>query len=450
MYAHGGKSDVGSCSRTRSSIMTFAAAALLLLFSSLGFSAQDEPADVRFPDANMAPIAGWTGPVFHLSQRYPEAQPPKDAYPWQKIDFRTHAKEYLQAVLAYCVVGNDEVDWDVSKNAVRPWYHTPWLHWGRNGREFIHGLTYERVSQPLELAPSQTSQFQNWAVGVYNAPGGYVIGRVWADANNPNPKAASFPEGTVSVKLLFTQATPAQVPYLVNSKEWQAYIYDSINIPTNPQARRTAATLRLLQVDIAVRDFRSATGWVFGTFAYNGFSGGKTVWDRMIPVGLMWGNDPGVLNNAVKNSGRLKESVINDTDPDLPIEHLGWGGRLNGPVDNTYSSCLSCHGTAQWPATSPIVPPGSIKPDSPEWMRWFRNIKAGEPFDAGSQSLDFSLQLSSGIQNFCDWNRTAVTRGGAPASDAGLKDVCKPPRVHGMDASGLLRLYPVSRGPEDQ
>lgn len=425
--------------------------ALLLLFAfpTSTYSAPDHSVGGRFPDANMAPIANWTGPVFHLSQDYPQTPPAAESYPWQTIDFRTHSNDYLRAVLKYGVEGNDEVDWDVRKNSVRPWYHAPWLHWGRNGREFIHGLTYERVSQPLELAPSQSTQFQNWAVGMYNAPGGYVIGKVWADADAPNPKAASFPEGTVTIKLLLTQATAAQVPYLANSKEWQAYIYDSVNIPTNPQARRTVATLRLLQIDVAVRDARSPTGWIFGTFAYNGFAVGKTVWDRMIPVGLMWGNDPTILNNAVKNPSRLKETVINDTDPDLPIEHLGWGGRLNGPVDNTYSSCISCHGTAQWPATSPIVPPGSVKPDSPGWMRWFRNIKSGEPFDNGSASLDFSLQLSSGITNFCDWSRTVATRGGSSDPDAGLKDVCKPPRVLGLDGGGTLRTYPVSRAPEE-
>jgi hypothetical protein len=32
-------------------------------------------------------------------------------------------------------------------------------------------------------------------------------------------------------------------------------------------------------------------------------------------------------------------------------------------------------------------------------LRWFRNIKAGEAFDTGSTSLDFSLQLGVGIQN---------------------------------------------------
>lgn len=30
---------------------------------------------------------------------------------------------------------------------------------------------------------------------------------------------------------------------------------------------------------------------------------------------------------------------------------------------------------------------------------WFRNLRVGEAFTSGSQSLDFSLQLGVGIQN---------------------------------------------------
>jgi len=94
-------------------------------------------------------------------------------------------------------------------------------------------------------------------------------------------------------------------------------------------------------------------------------------------------------------------------------------------------------------------------------MRWFRNIKAGEPFDIGSQSLDFSLQLSVGIQNFCDWSRTVATLGGAPDSGIGIQDVCQSPRargtgseraaftVHGLDRDITLPVYPISRSPED-
>ena len=171
-----------------------------------------------FPDARDTAPQGWTGPIFKLRQDYPEKLPVTEDYPWKRYDFKAQWKEYLQAVLRYCYEGNLDVDWDLSKNTVRNWYHAPWMHWGRSGREFVHGLTHERVSQPGELAQTQTGMFQNWAVGMYNAPGGFILGQVWSDHNNPNPKAARFPDGTVSCKLLFTQATVDQVPYLKNSK----------------------------------------------------------------------------------------------------------------------------------------------------------------------------------------------------------------------------------------
>ncbi len=68
----------------------------------------------------------------------------------------------------------------------------------------------------------------------------------------------------------------------------------------------------------------------------------------MVPVGLMWGNDP-TLNQAAFDSGkRATESVImTDKVQGHPLK-LGWLRRLNGPVDNPISSCLSCHSTAQF------------------------------------------------------------------------------------------------------
>jgi hypothetical protein len=413
---------------------------LALLCIGVGMQSTLVKADQRFPDSNMAPTAGWTGHVFQLSQDYPIALR-QENYPWASIDFKKQPETYMTAILKYGVEGNDEVDWDVQKNKLRNWYHVPWLHWGRNGREFVHGLTYERVSQPLELAPTQTSTFQNWAVGIYNSPGGYAIGKVWKDPSKPDPSQAKFPEGSMSIKLLFTQANPTQVPYLVKSKEWQAYIYNAINIPTNPQEKRSITVLRLLQIDVAVKDSRSPTGWVLGTFAYNGFAPGATVWDRMIPVGLAWGSDPTVVHNGIKRPDALKEQWINSSQW-VPIEHLGWGGRLNGPVDNPFSSCMSCHGTAQWPVTSPIVPPSAVIPDSKEWLRWFRDLKPNQAFDDGSQSLDFSLQLASGLQNFGEWQALTATQGGAVNTNTQV--------VNPLLKVKPLPTYPISRAPEEQ
>jgi hypothetical protein len=83
----------------------------------------------------------------------------------------------------------------------------------------------------------------------------------------------------------------------------------------------------------------------------------------------------------------------------VPLK-LGWLGRLNGPVDNPRSACLSCHATAQIESRSPMVPPASVTVDAR--MRWFRNVRAGRPFDSGERSLDYSLQLQEGIKRFRD------------------------------------------------
>jgi len=346
----------------------------------------------QFPNAHDDPPPGWTGPVFTLRQDYPATRPAAEAYPWKAVSFRTQSLEYLRRVLAYAYEGNIAVDWQVERNAVRPWYHAPWLHSGSSGREFVHGLTKERNSAPRELAPTQTTRFQNWAVGMYNAPGGYIVGRVWRNPTAPNVNSVRFPDGTVSVKLLFTEATVAEVPYLARSVEWQAHIHRSLS-----STQREIRTLRLLQIDVAIRDERAnpTGGWVFGTFVYNGDEPGSTPWERMVPVGLMWGNDPTVTPAMVSQGTRLRETVINPAAMSI-IRHLGWAGRLNGPVDNPISSCLSCHGTAQWPPESSVVPSGNDQAR----LRWFRNLRRGEAFDEGARTLDYSLQLFTGIRNF--------------------------------------------------
>ena len=415
---------------------------------------QDQPApnvgdalrlQAAFPDARDRPPTGWTGPVFKLSQEYPQFQPKPEDYPWKVFDYRTQYKEYLAAVLKYSLEGNVETDWDISKNAVRKWYHAPWLHWGRNGREFIHGLTHERVALPEELARTQTGTFQNWAVGMYNAPGGYVVGRVWRDPDNPDPAAAKFPDGTVALKLLFTQAPVSQVPYLKDAKEWDAYIYETTAVPTNPLGKRTVQTLRLLQVDVAVRDTRAndTTGWVFGTFTYNGSLPGNSPWEKLTPIGLMWGNDPKLTMAQLRRGIAPKETVTNAAAA-VPFQHLGWAGRLNGPVDNPSSSCLSCHAVAQWPVAAPLVPPRNVEQDSAQWLEWFRNVKAAEPFTAGAVSLDYSLQLAVGMQNFYEWQELVRTKGGAVNVKSFKTD------GFGLrEGPTFSKTYPLSRSGDD-
>jgi hypothetical protein len=368
-----------------------------------------------FPDAHDPPIPGWSGPVFKLRQDYPATLPAPESYPWKALDPATQPIEYVRSVLAYAYEGNLAVDWQVENNPVRGWYHAPWMHSHDAGREFVHGLTRERDSRAGELHANQATRFQNWAVSVYNPPGGHVIGQVWSDPNAPDPTKAAFADGAVAVKLLFTEATVAEVPYLRDSHEWQAHIHQALNSTT-----RTIRTLRLLQIDVAVRDTRldGTTGWAFGTFVYDADAPGTTPWERMVPVGLQWGNDPGVTPAMVAAGTALQETAINPAVLPLNLK-LGWAGRLNGPVDNPASSCLSCHSTAQVPQGA-MIPPSTAGDQAR--LRWFRNIKAGEPFDPGRQSTDYSLQISVAIRFFNEAQAAPDASPGARAVPSGDPD----------------------------
>lgn len=357
--------------------------------------------------ASTVPLpANWGGHVFRMSQDYPATEQPDDAMPWLAFDPRTAPSDYIRAALDHFYDGNIrsdlETSFDPELNSKRAWFHAPWQNspLDVNGREPIHGLTRERVSRPFELSEAQDLQWNNYAVGFYNAPGGYTIGQVWADHGKPDAsKASSLPDGTVAAKLLFTTAPTTQVPYLAGAPEWDAYVYADPNDPRPTlQSPRAVMKVRLLQIDIAVKDSRvaSTTGWVFGTFVYGGGPGGAAGegWSNVEPVGVMWGNDPGF-----SGSGDLQETWIN---PKVTMPHLGFQGRLNGPVDNKISSCLSCHSTAQIPVGQMVPPTGG----SP--VRWFRNIPSGTPFDEGSQPLDYSLQIMVGLRAFEQANAVAI------------------------------------------
>jgi hypothetical protein len=380
---------------------------------------------VDLPDleTGYGPPPGWDGPVFRLSKAYPSSTPAAEPQPWRKIGVADPVG-YLQALLTYSFEGNldgqsaDPTHFDeqfqVAANPIRKWFHAPWMHVGRHPREFIHGLTDERLSGPAELTPAQPDGIRNFAVGFYNPTGGYTFGQVWTSAVSPDQSKAQFGEGTVTFKLLFTEATEAQVPWLKDAPVWRA------DVPRKSQLAnlKSAKELRLLQVDVAVRDDSSKCGgWIFGTFHYDSGMPNHNPWLRLRPFALTWGNDEG-LTQTQYDSGQARphESWLNPESPlfqyrasgKAPYTVFGWGGRANGPVDNPISSCLSCHSTAQVPAVSGLTPPKGATDDAR--LRWFRNLASGEPFDQGNKSMDFSLQLAAGIKNYKDNNASKATR----------------------------------------
>lgn len=420
----------------------------------------------RFPDFGYAPPSTYKGPLFQLSQDYPQ-QPPSGPLPafFQKLpkplsnNFEAW-RGYADAVKAYCLEGNVESDWYVQNNKVRRWYHAPWQHYGPLGREGVHGLTKEAQIQVKQLAPTQLTTGQTFAVGIYNDVGAYTFGQVWKDPQNPDPsfttKPNTFRDGTVVCKALFADVDLSQVPFLQNPVLWNAWVTNSFK-----SADRAFKQVALIQMDFAVRDSRvPGTGWIFGTFQYNGAVSGKPGWQNLVPVGVMFGNDPQNTGDDYTNkqptqtriNPRILQSAINANVKELPPTHLGWNGRLNGPVDNPISSCMSCHMTAESPQLSPMNPTfqaaDKVPPvGSKEWMRWFQNIPAGQPFDAAAKSTDYSLQLAGGIANFYDWK---CTQDGVFVSGGNLCEQSKTSLKLMRSTTPPPTVYPVERGVSNQ
>lgn len=402
----------------------------------------------RFADYVDLIPADYSGSRFQLSQDYPQhPTKPAGGFPWDPVDFRSEAGavDYLMKVRDYVYEGMIAADWRVEANTVRKWYHVPWMHVGRHPREFLRGMTEERPLAGPELGVKNGVTVQNWAVGFYNDLGAQSIGKTWTSASGGDPSQAQANPGTVVAKLLFSAALPSDFEsddILAGAPEWDANVFVNRGSP-----EKNIRRVRLLQMDVAIRDPRAgATGWIFGTFAYDKTVTAATPWDHMIPVGLMWGNDPSLTPSA---GTKPKETIVNPAAPLYARNHLGLAGRMNGPVDNPASACMSCHSTAQTP---PLAPMTAFRTCSEtQTLHWFRNLPGTQGFGAvnattcvptspspASTSLDYSLQQSVAFQNYLAGNLfDPCTPAGAPTSveSASRKD----------SKAGSLIQYPVER-----
>ncbi|MDE2809470.1 MAG: hypothetical protein OXN90_13730 [Gemmatimonadota bacterium] len=362
--------------------------------------------------ANGVPSANWR-------TDYPTAPPRDFKAPWLEIDFVSNPVKYMQSVLES--VRNDFERSDQHKRLIpkedAQWWISLWLDYGPFGREPRMGLTKERGPDPGDLSPTNVDGHQVWAVGFYNARGASVLGNVFSDPCNPNvPRNVKFPEGTVAIKFLFTDAPIEEVKYLGGAPEYEAFIDEAgAGSDDRPVTNRKPRELRLLQVDIATKDSDArTTNWVFGTFAWIGPKAGDGLFDNLIPVSLQWGNDPNVYDDNVVESwinSQLRGTLYGwKSRP-----HLGFNGRANGPADNIRSSCLSCHAAARvrrsekgilnrnFDMTSAISDMILVKEHVDTW---FTNLSSGSFFHPGSKrrkiaALDYSLQLDAAIWRMC-------------------------------------------------
>ena len=398
------------------------------------------------------PPADYTGRVFKLSQAYPDTLPPAEDYPWLKIPFEdggpVDPEAYLRALLAYGLEGNVDVDFYVEDNKVRRWYGIPWMDWntevasdwpGTDGREFIHGFTHEFDSFAGTLSELQETFVDTWSGAYFNDRAAFSLGQVYCDPDDPKPAMVNpdptglnnMADGSFIIKLLFSTVTEPQLPIVANALEWDANIFvnpspEERNKGPLSKYKRETGKIRLIQIDVSVRDIRSTTGWLMGTFGYDSREPGETPWERMVPLGLQWGNNPRVpfAETCAAPDGPCsfdllteqwinREAAVSLATPPLHFNHLGFGGRLAGPVDNPKAACLGCHQTAGFPSvaiTPEFAPNAAVlgldaqnKPElhSSFRMMFYGNVPSGVVFsDTQLYSGDYSLQLSMSLQNF--------------------------------------------------
>ena len=333
------------------------------------------------------------------------------------------------------------------------WYDMPWGGQGspmangsidpESGREALLGSYTGQILQP-DSYPSNPPKlaFQNHAVVYYNDVAGYQLGKIWKNPFQPDLSAAQFPEGSLVVKVEAVTLTEEQWSVLKNSSV--SYIYRptpaSLANEPDPTKRPAIVTpMRFLQMAVRVKDKVASpdTGWVFIAFAYDTRSTGTTVWDRAIPVGAMWGNDPELTRfpNGLGPSGQLQETWVNDGLPKFITDGLGWGGRLAGPLDvgirhnvvtvsgKRYgnrdpknppdlatSACVSCHSAAQYPFVANLyASPNMVFPEeggqflffdpgTPLWAQWFQNrpgtVALSGKGHSGIVATDYDMMLT--------------------------------------------------------
>jgi hypothetical protein len=410
--------------------------------------------------------AGYNGPWFtpHLIETA-QTGIPQGARPWSSVDpQRVDARlRYLLTLRNYAFSSDPvrsltpqltaETDYsDPAGHAVpanqrsQKWYAAPRMTYGLPSqpgtREIARGMTLERTVTKDELG-GNTVGFHNYAVAYYDTRGARTYARVWSTTTPGIDKTdraqMRFSEGALVYKLLFSAARPADFP--------QDLLDGSLGLDIRPNAGGAAVHVRLLQIDIAVKDARAGpTGWYFATYAFDRSVAGTSPWRKMVPVGLMWGNDP--------TGAPIDESWINPSAPAYATAHLGAGGRLNGPVDNRASACMSCHSTAQAPSLANMLPPAS-GPCRPMRASWFRNIPGTEAFGRFDpqppvcetslsgltlSAADYSLQLAATV--------TRALTPSLPSFNPCTWDDANPPSVAPpIETLSRARIFPVTRDP---
>ena len=377
------------------------------------------------------PDSIYKGPLFVLNHNYPATLSPTNPNPsWiQALQGKPigpgNALAYVDSLKASISKSirkflYDHKNWDAAKEN---WYQEPWTG---ALRESILG-TYTGSNFSGGTFTTLDSAMTTYVLTMYDEHAAHTLNTMWGSTAKEldlKNNAAQFAQGSIIVKFAFTTAN---FPLWSDMKGADVMsIYDTCTYCTQIGTPYLLRNVSLFQFDIIVKDTITApeTGWVFSTLVYDKNAPGKDAWDKMIPLGAMWGNDPKV-NSTKYPKEPLKETVINPKAPAYSTQTLGWGGRLSGPNDGAVIpsallpngqtvtnlpavSCMSCHSVAQGPccpgpdtlsafllptfwAYAGGNPMPTFQPGGEQWMQWHQNRKGTVPFTKGQAAVDFDM-----------------------------------------------------------
>lgn len=410
-----------------------------------------------FINSKITPPIGYEGTTFKLKHDYPESLPPIETFPWKTVTGNgaitsENAKEYVEVLKEY--VGGDMrkllfgyKDWDAENEN---WWQSIWLG---TQREPIHGMYVGSEFDAHTLA-EQDANLTTFVYTLFDKRAAVTLNKIWGTdlegAENPklnNADNAQYAEGSVVIKFSFVTASGNEWPPMKDAAPWT--IFSNIDPNTGSTYENKGAELRevyLMQFDIIVKDSQAApkTGWVFSTLVYDKDADGKDAWDKMIPLGATWGNNPEVVNTnnsaiipPVTVDMALTENWINMKTPEYARSTLGWGGRLSGPndgavVDNATTQsgkkykaiatvgCLACHSSAQYTQKSFLLPtiafpsssgfPPLYDPGSDGWMKWFQDRDGKTPMDEGEGQIGLDYGMVTSFKAIPMWQAAMKTK----------------------------------------
>lgn len=453
-------------------------AALALLIYSTNIHAAPFTTTVEATAQTPTPFANNNGqiprnhpaPRFELSHDYPPKPAPAPAVPpWRRAiggaeitvanagAYVTALKDYVGRDMRLMLA--DARSWDPKKLG---WYNEPWIGYLR---EATHGayLGSSPFAPELFKGSGLTKPFSTYVLTFYDKIAANTIFNVWGvTAEKPKIEidTTQFAESAIVVKAAFSTANGDVWPVMQGAHQWMLYITTNATKDRSSNDPPQLDPTSFFQFDIIVKDTQSApqTGWVFSTLVYDKDAPGTDFWDKMVPLGAMWGNDP----QATSPEQPLTQNWINPAAPAYSKMTLGWGGRLSGPNDGAVndavldlpspkfapdlpsSSCMSCHSVAEWPMKSFLLPtssdPQQFNPNgfvnsdylvmwppgsdgvttqgSPRWMHWFQSRSGAdaadpEPDSNGNRAIAFDYDMALTFKSLMAW-QSVQSNGPAP------------------------------------